>query len=80
MWVGADGEQPDNGNEVAGAHMAIAPARLVEWPLRCGPVPPLADCHSPRPETGLGRIGKLDPGRHVNSRPCPGRRPGRDKS
>ena len=38
------------------------PARLVEWPLRCGPVPPLADCHSPRPETGLGRIGKLDPG------------------
>jgi tetratricopeptide (TPR) repeat protein len=42
--------------------MAIAPARLVEWPLRCGPVPPLADCHSTRPETGLGRIGKLDPG------------------
>ena len=36
--------------------------RLVEWPLRCGPVPPLADCHSPRPETGLGLIGKLDPG------------------
>ncbi len=42
--------------------MAIAPARLVEWPLRCGPVPPLADSYSPRPETGLGRIGKLDPG------------------
>ena len=41
--------------------MVIAPARLVEWPLRCGPVPPLADCHSTRPETGLGRIGKLDP-------------------
>ncbi len=38
------------------------PARLTEWPLRCGPVPPLADCHSPRPETGLGLIGKLDPG------------------
>src|ERR1700704_2629479 len=61
MWVGADGEQPDNGNKAAGAHMA-ASARLVEWPLRCGPGPPLADCHSPRPETGLGRIGKLDPG------------------
>src|SRR6202023_791503 len=61
MWVGADGEQPDHGNTVARTHMAIAPARLVEWPLRCGPVPPLADCHSPRPETGLGRIGKLDP-------------------
>jgi tetratricopeptide (TPR) repeat protein len=38
------------------------PGRLTEWPLRCGPVPPLADCHSPRPETGLGLIGKLDPG------------------
>jgi tetratricopeptide (TPR) repeat protein len=62
MWVGADDEQRYNGNGVAGAHMAIVPARLVEWPLRCGPVPPLADCHSPRPETGLGRIGKLDPG------------------
>ena len=42
--------------------MAIAQAHLVDWPLRCGPVPPLADCHSPRPETGLGRIGKLNPG------------------
>jgi tetratricopeptide (TPR) repeat protein len=42
--------------------MVIAPAHLVEWPLRCGPVPPLADCYSPRPETGMGRIGKLDPG------------------
>jgi tetratricopeptide (TPR) repeat protein len=62
MWVGADGEQAHNGNEVARAQMAIVPAGLVEWPLRCGPVPPLADCHSPRPETGLGRIGKLDPG------------------
>ncbi|MGP7998028.1 MAG: tetratricopeptide repeat protein [Streptosporangiaceae bacterium] len=36
--------------------------RLVEWPLRCGPVPPLADGHSPRPETGLGLVGKLAPG------------------
>ncbi|HUY47518.1 MAG TPA: tetratricopeptide repeat protein [Streptosporangiaceae bacterium] len=42
--------------------MAIGPAQLVEWPLRCGPVPPLADCHSPRPETGLGLVGKLDLG------------------
>ena len=72
MWVAADGEQADNGNEVAGAHMAIAPARLVEWPLRCGPVPPLADCHSPRPETGLGRIGKLDPGDTLILVPAPG--------
>ena len=52
--------------------MAIAPARLVEWPLRCGPVPPLADCHSSRPETGLGRIGKLDPGDTLILVPAPG--------
>ena len=65
----------DNGNEVAGTHMAIAPARLVEWPLRCGPVPPLADCHSPRPETGLGRIGKLDPGDTLILVPAPGAGP-----
>jgi tetratricopeptide (TPR) repeat protein len=51
--------------------MAIAPARLVEWPLRCGPVPPLADCHSTRPETGLGRIGKLDPGDTLILVPAP---------
>jgi len=38
------------------------PARLVEWPLRCGPVPPLTDAYSVRPETGLGQVGKLDPG------------------
>ncbi len=55
--------------------MAIAPARLVEWPLRCGPVPPLADCHSPRPETGLGRIGKLDPGDTLILVPAPGAGP-----
>ncbi len=35
---------------------------LVEWPLRYGPVPPLTDGHDPRPETGLGRVGRLDPG------------------
>ena len=52
--------------------MAIAPTRLVEWPLRCGPVPPLADCHSPRPETGMGRIGKLDPGDTLILVPAPG--------
>ena len=52
--------------------MVIAPARLVEWPLRCGPVPPLADCHSTRPETGLGRIGKLDPGDTLILVPAPG--------
>ncbi len=71
MWVGADGEQAHNGNEFAGAFMAIAPARLVEWPLRCGPVPPLADCHSLRPETGLGRTGKLDPGDTLILVPAP---------
>ena len=73
--MGADGEQPRNGNEVAGAQMAIAPARLVEWPLRCGPVPPLADCHSARPETGMGRIGKLDPGDTLILVPAPGAGP-----
>ena len=61
--------------------MAIAPARLVEWPLRCGPVPPLADCHSTRPETGLGRIGKLDPGDTLILVPAPGAAtPGLDDS
>ena len=61
--------------------MAIAPARLVEWPLRCGPVPPLADCHSTRPETGLGRIGKLDPGDTLILVPAPGvATPGLDDS
>jgi len=61
--------------------MGIAPARLVEWPLRCGPVPPLADCHSTRPETGLGRIGKLDPGDTLILVPAPGTAtPGLDDS
>src|ERR1700722_2028764 len=72
MWTGADGEQPRNCNKVPRTRMAIAPARLVEWPLRCGPVPPLADCHSTRPETGLGRIGKLDPGDTLILVPAPG--------
>src|SRR6266851_4463929 len=76
MWVGADGEQPHNGDDVAGARMAIAPARLVEWPLRCGPVPPLAEGYSPRPETGVGRIGKLDPGDTLILVPAPGAGPG----
>src|SRR5258708_7104773 len=75
MWVGADGEQPHNGNNVAGARMAIAPARLVKWPLRCGPVPPLAEGYGPRPETGLGRIGKLDPGDTLILVPPPGAGP-----
>lgn len=56
--------------------MAIAPARLVEWPLRCGPVPPLAEGYSPRPETGVGRIGKLDPGDTLILVPAPGAGPG----
>jgi tetratricopeptide (TPR) repeat protein len=58
--------------------MAITPTRLVEWPLRCGPVPPLADCHSTRPETGLGRIGKLDPGDTLILVPAPSAHSGRD--
>src|SRR5258705_5142501 len=72
MWVGADGEQPGNCNEAAWTRMAITPARLVEWSVRCGRVPALADCHSTRPETGLGRIGKLDPGDTLILVPAPG--------
>src|ERR1700727_1350899 len=81
MWTGADGEQPRNCNEFSRTRMAIAPARLVEWPLRCGPVPPLADRHSTRPDTGLGRIGKLDPGDTLILAPSPGMAtPGLDDS
>ena len=67
----------DNCNEVARIRMAITPARLVEWPLRCGPVPPLADCHSTRPETGTGPDRQARSRRHVNSRPGSRRRSGR---
>ncbi len=35
------------------------------WPVRSGEVPPLADSHSPRPETGAGLIGNLGPGQTV---------------
>ena len=36
-------------------------ARNVIWPVRSGAVPPLADSHSPRPETGAGLVGALAP-------------------
>jgi tetratricopeptide (TPR) repeat protein len=32
------------------------------WPLQSGTLPPLADCFSPRPETGFGPISNLGPG------------------
>ncbi len=32
------------------------------WPVRSGTVPPLADCFSPRPETGFNAAGVLAPG------------------
>ncbi|MGD0373689.1 MAG: tetratricopeptide repeat protein [Streptosporangiaceae bacterium] len=32
------------------------------WPLQSGTVPPLADCYSPRPETGFGPMSNLVPG------------------
>ncbi len=38
------------------------PAEWVTWPARAGVVPPLADCYTPRPESGLGYARRLDPG------------------
>src|ERR1035438_4719536 len=35
------------------------------WPVRSGEVPPLADIHSPRPETGGGLVGNLGSGETV---------------
>ena len=32
------------------------------WPLQSGTVPPLADCYSPRPETGFGPMSNLAAG------------------
>jgi tetratricopeptide (TPR) repeat protein len=32
------------------------------WPLQSGTLPPLADCFSPRPETGFGPMSNLAPG------------------
>ena len=31
------------------------------WPVRSGAIPPLADNHSPRPETGAGLVSDLAP-------------------
>jgi tetratricopeptide (TPR) repeat protein len=36
--------------------------RQAAWPARSGPVPPLADSFSPRPETGLGATAELAAG------------------
>jgi tetratricopeptide (TPR) repeat protein len=38
------------------------PALRVTWPVRAGVVPPLADCYTPRPETGLRYANNLNPG------------------
>jgi tetratricopeptide (TPR) repeat protein len=38
------------------------PAVRVTWPVRAGVVPPLADCYTPRPETGLRYANNLNPG------------------
>jgi tetratricopeptide (TPR) repeat protein len=35
------------------------------WPVRSGEVPPLADSHSPRPETGGGLVANMGPGETV---------------
>ncbi|HWG63592.1 MAG TPA: FxSxx-COOH system tetratricopeptide repeat protein [Streptosporangiaceae bacterium] len=45
--------------------MVAPPAQPASWPLRIGAVPPLADGHSRRPETGLGLVGSLDRGNTV---------------
>src|ERR1700684_111006 len=43
------------------------PARAsdVTWPVRSGAIPPLADNHSPRPETGAGLVSDLAPAETV---------------
>jgi tetratricopeptide (TPR) repeat protein len=38
------------------------PSRPAPWPVRSGPVPPLAACFSTRPETGLSGTRALRPG------------------
>jgi tetratricopeptide (TPR) repeat protein len=38
------------------------PSRPAPWPVRSGPVPPLAACFSTRPETGLRAARALGPG------------------
>jgi tetratricopeptide (TPR) repeat protein len=37
----------------------------VTWPVRSGAIPPLADNHSPRPETGAGLVSDLAPAETV---------------
>jgi len=41
------------------------PSQQPGWPARSGAVPPLADCFSPRPETGLNSARDLAPGATV---------------
>ena len=38
------------------------PSRHAPWPVRSGPVPPLAACFSTRPETGFNAARALRPG------------------
>jgi tetratricopeptide (TPR) repeat protein len=42
--------------------VASMPSRPAPWPVRSGPVPPLAACFSTRPETGLSGARGLRPG------------------
>jgi tetratricopeptide (TPR) repeat protein len=54
------------------------PSRSASWPIRSGPLPPLADCFSPRPETGSGAASAVAPGATaVLTQPAPPGRAGR---
>jgi Tetratricopeptide repeat len=46
-------------SQVGDAAAGGAMPRQHNWPVRCGPVPPLARSFSPRPETGLGAVAGL---------------------
>ena len=48
--------------KVTGTGQAGARTPRIGWPVRSGEVPPLADCFSPRPESGFGLASSLAPG------------------
>ncbi len=48
-------------SQISSRRPGEAPAKG-SWPLQSGTVPPLADCFSPRPETGFGPTSNLAPG------------------
>jgi tetratricopeptide (TPR) repeat protein len=52
-------------------------AQAAGWPVRSGTVPPLAECFSPRPETGLNSARDLAPGGTVVLTHPPGPGPAR---